>query len=68
MVLRKIGFGVYFIIIMVDVCLFLCNSRYVDNYVYVLILGCYFILFKIKVELMYYGVLFFIIYKNKNFI
>lgn len=68
MVLRKIDFCVYFIIIMVDVCLFLCNSRYVDNYVYVLILGCYFILFKIKVELMYYGVLFFIIYKNKNFI
>lgn len=68
MLLRKTDFCAYFTITMADVCSSSCNSRHVDNHVYVLIPGCHLILSKIKAESMYHGVSFFTIYKNKNFI
>lgn len=68
MLLRKTDFCAYFTITMADVCSSSCNSRHVDNHVYVLIPDCHLILSKIKAESMYHGVSFFTIYKNKNFI
>lgn len=67
MLLRKTDFCAYFTITMADVCSSSCNSRHVDNHVYVLIPGCHLILSKIKAESMYHGVSFFTIYKNKKF-